>query len=309
MMRRARRGVALMLALWLIVVLGGVAAGVATATRSQSTVMLTARSRATAQYATESGVVAATGGLRELLAESATPESRVLAFSDLDERFASLRDVDVGNGRFSVTVIDVGARIDLNNAPEETVRGLLRQFVHGQDPTSLAAALQDWKDADDIARRGGAEAEDYRRAASPFVPTNRPLSRLDELTRVAGFSDSLALALAPYVTVDGGLKVNVNSAPEPVLAAIRDVGPAGARALVARREADGAFPTLGALTEAMRGGPLGPTAWMQLDVLPSRLLVVSRGWERGRPLTHEIQAVYELRESELVLRSWRERDL
>jgi general secretion pathway protein K len=307
--RRPPRGVALILTLWLIVVLGAVAASVTASTRSASTLTLNLRSRATARYAAESGVVAAIARLYQVLARARTPEERVLALSSLDQHFAALRDADIGAGRFSVTVIDASARIDLNRAPEETVRGLLAQLAGDRDAESLTAALQDWKDADGLRRPQGAEAGDYRGAGSPFVPANGPLRRLDELSRIAGFTDSLARALAPYVTVDGDLKINVNTAPEAVLAAIRGVGPAGARTLMARRKMGGFFVTAAALSEAVRGGPFGPGASLQLDVLPARLLVVSRGWEPGRPLTHEIQAVYELRGSNLVLRSWRERDL
>jgi general secretion pathway protein K len=301
--------VALILTLWLIVVLGAVAAGVAASTRSASTLTLNLRSRAAARYAAESGIVAAIARLYQILGRARTLEEQVLAFTQLDEQFASLRDADVGSGRFTVAVLDPSARIDLNRAPEETVRGLLTQFADDRDAESLVAALQDWKDADDLRRPRGAEADDYRRGDSPFVPANGPLRRLDELTRVAGFTDSLVRVLAPYVTVDGDVKINVNAAPEAVLAAVRGVGPAGARTLLARRRIGGFFLTPAALGEALRGGPFGPAAFLQLNVLPARLLVVSRGWEPGRPLTHEIQAAYELRGSSLVLRSWRERDL
>ena len=305
--RRDRRGVALMLALWLIVVLGAIAAGVAASTRSESTLVLNVRTRTAARYAAESGVIAATARLYELLGRAGAPEEQALVFRGLDEQFVALREADVGGARFGIAVVDLSARVDLNRAPAETISGLLAQFAGTRDVASLGAALQDWKDADDRALSGGAEAEEYRRAGSPFVPPNGPLRRLDELTRIIGFTDSLASALAPYVTVDGDLRINVNSAPEVVLAAI--VGPSGARVLVARREADGPFPTMVDVLKAMQGATFSPGAFLHLSVLPTRLLIVSRGWEPGHPLTHEIQAVYELRSSTLVLRSWRERDL
>jgi hypothetical protein len=42
---------------------------------------------------------------------------------------------------------------------------------------------------------------------------------------------------------------------------------------------------------------------------PSRILIVSRGWQDGHALTHEIQAVYAVVGNELTLVRWRERDL
>jgi hypothetical protein len=42
---------------------------------------------------------------------------------------------------------------------------------------------------------------------------------------------------------------------------------------------------------------------------PSRLLFIARGWQQGFPLTHEIQAVYAIEGTSLVLVAWQERDL
>jgi general secretion pathway protein K len=303
------RGVALLLTLWLIVVLGAVAAGVVAASRSATTVTVNLRARAAARYAAESGVVVAVSRVYELLSRARTPSERVLALSGLEEHFASLRESNLGTAHFSVAVLDPTARVDLNRAPSTTIHALIAQFTGDRKAESLVAALEDWKDADNLRRARGAEAAHYRRAGAQFIPANRPLQRLDELTRIAGFGDSLVARLAPYVTVDGDARINVNSAPEPVLAAIRSVGPGGARTLVAQRKMQGAFLTPAALGEALQGGPFGPGAALQLDLTPTRLLVVSRGWEPGRSLTHEIRAAYELREANLLLRSWRERDL
>ena len=57
------------------------------------------------------------------------------------------------------------------------------------------------------------------------------------------------------------------------------------------------------------GAQLGSVA-----MLPGRVLIVARGWEEGRPLTHEIQAAFDLRvggfvpEPQLLVRYWTERD-
>jgi hypothetical protein len=43
-------------------------------------------------------------------------------------------------------------------------------------------------------------------------------------------------------------------------------------------------------------------------MMPSRLLVISRGWQDGHPLTHEIQAVYAIVGTSLKLHGVQERD-
>ncbi len=103
----------------------------------------------------------------------------------------------------------------------------------------------------------------------PAMPAGRPMRTLDELRRISGISATLADGAAPYLTVDGDGKINRAAASDTVLSSA--------------------------------GGSL-------VDE-PSRILIVSRGWLNGHPLTHEIQAVYAIEGSSLVLVRWQERDL
>ena len=43
-------------------------------------------------------------------------------------------------------------------------------------------------------------------------------------------------------------------------------------------------------------------------MMPTRLLVISRGWQMGHPLTHEIRAVYAIVGTGLKLQSLEELD-
>lgn len=97
----------------------------------------------------------------------------------------------------------------------------------------------------------------------------RPLRSLDELERIPGVPRDLAERAVAFLTVDGDGTINRAAASDTVLAA----------------------------------------AAGELRDEPSRILVVSRGWMDGHPLTHEIQAVYALVGQELTLIRWRERDL
>jgi general secretion pathway protein K len=309
-MTKARRGVALMLVLWLIVVLGTIATGVVAATRSEADQIGNLRARALARYAAESGVLAAAARLNELLAAARTSEEQAAVFRNLDEHFGALRDVPLGAARFGVAVVDLNARIDLNAADDLTLLAFFGQFVGSQAASALMNALQDWKDLDDRPRPAGAEAADYARTGSPFRPTNRALRRLDELPRIVGFTDELTRKVAPYVTVDGDGKINLNTAPETVLAAIPRVGSDGARTVVSWREGGEVFSSIADVFGAFQRARMSQSiAMWTLATTPTRLLIVSRGWEASRPLTHEVQAVYHLTGGQLTLRVWTERDL
>jgi general secretion pathway protein K len=291
-----------MLVLWLIIVLGVVATAIAAASHADSTLTWNLRARATGRYAAESGIVVATRQLETLLLGAPSTEERARALQGVDRHFDGLRDVPVGSGRFGIAVVDLNARLDLNHSDAVMQRAFFTQFTDAASAERAVAALADWIDADDLKRPGGAEAPEYVAAGSPYLPRNAPLDRLDDLAHLLSVDDSLAAAVAPYVTVDGDGLVNVNSAQEPVLAALPGVGAAPARALIARRLAGETFT---ALDELRNMGPAFP----RLAVIPSRLLIVSRGWLAGNPLTHEIQAVYGVAGNRLYLLAWRERDL
>ncbi len=305
------RGVALVLVLWLTVLLGAVAAAVVGSTRSASNVLVNARARTVARYAAESGIVAGAALLQQRMAAAYTPAQRALALAGVDRGFADLREVSLGSARFGVALTNLSGRLDLNQAEPAALIALFSQFTTPAAAGAVVDALQDWRDADDLVRPQGAENDTYREAGSPYVPRNAPLNRLDEFRRVRGVTDAFWVTVAPYVTVDGDLLIDINAAPEAVLAAVPGIGPAGARTVVSRRSGGGLFTSVAEVQSLLgrRGGRSDALPIPRLTVAPSRLLLVSRGWTPGHPLTHEIQAAYAVVGQRLRLQSWRERDL
>lgn len=307
-----------MLVLWLVVVLGTMAIGVATSVRGEVSVVGNLRARSAARYAAESGVVVAQARLEALLRATPNPVDRARAFRELERGFGDLREAAAGSSRFGVAVADLNARLDLNHAEPATLRNFLLQFVGEREASALAVAIEDWRDPDSGARPGGAEAPEYARAGSLFEPSNAPFERLEELRRVLGMTDSLAYRIAPFVTVDGDGRVNINSAERTVLASLPGIGPEGARNLLERRASGEIFTSAGVVEQILRRGgsqersgtePGGVIGAARTSTVPSRVLVISRGWQDGHPLSHEIQAVFAVAGSRLVLRAWRERDL
>ncbi|HZR37020.1 MAG TPA: type II secretion system minor pseudopilin GspK [Nevskia sp.] len=83
----------------------------------------------------------------------------------------------------------------------------------------LANAIRDWVDGDDQ-RSGtdGAEDQDYLSQDPPYRAANQGMHSVSELLLVRGMTKELYAALAPYVTaLPGVTKINVNTAPGPVL--------------------------------------------------------------------------------------------
>ncbi len=294
-----RRGAALIFVLGLLVVLGLLATEVGRAARLEAAIVTGLRSRTVARYAAESGVAAAATRIERLLDSARSPAERAAVFGNSEAWLRPLHDVGIGGARFGVAVVDLNGRIDLNRGDEATLRGLFEQFTSAGRADVIVSALR---------------AE--------------PLRRLGELVTLPGVDDSLALRVAPYVTLWGDGVVNVNSAPEPVLAALPGLGPSAARSIVRRRESGEVFTSSASVrppgdraaeesddSDANLGNEGGDIVFasapppLLVSTSPGRLLIVSRGWQEGHPLTHEVQAVYAIVNARLVLVAWQERDL
>jgi type II secretory pathway component PulK len=279
------RGVALVFVLWLLILLGAAVSEVAAHVRTEGHIVSTLEARTIGRYAAESGILMATTAIEERLDSATAPGDRAAALRDPDLR-TSLADISLGTARFGVAIVDLNARLDLNRTDERTLRNLFEEFTTpGRAELVVSAIKRD------------------------------PVLRLAELARVPGVDDSLALSVAPYVTVWSDGLVDVNAAPAAVLAAVPGIGAATAENIVAQREAGHLFGSPDDLRAAEQASApvtgaadVGAVLSPLLTVAPTRLLLVSRGWQPGYPVTHEIQAVYVVLGHWLVLQRWEEHD-
>lgn len=123
---------------------------------------------------------------------------------------------------------DPSSRLNLNLATEEQLRRLF-----GED--SLASALLDWRDPDDVPRTHGAERLQYAALRRP-PPRNGPLADVAELALVLGFEDVSADWAREHVTVRGRGIVNLMRAAPAVIGALGWFEPADVEAIVAMRQ-------------------------------------------------------------------------
>ncbi len=134
------------------------------------------------------------------------------------------------------------------------------------DPVALTNLVCDWIDPDSVKRRGGAEYDYYQQLPVPYVCKNSWLDSIEELALVKGFTpemisgrmvteSGLSLVgfaypteseyeimpgLADVLTVSGGGsagKININTAPEPVIRAVFYETPAVAESIISQRSA------------------------------------------------------------------------
>lgn len=125
----------------------------------------------------------------------------------------------LGEGWYKLDAMDTAARANINTT---AAADLARLPGLSSDP-AIAAAIVDWRDADDIPTdlQGalGAEIEYYGSLPNPYAPKNAPFDTVDELLLVRGITPTLLYglrdasgALIPFDAsgspqADGGLSV------------------------------------------------------------------------------------------------------
>jgi len=131
------------------------------------------------------------------------------------------------NALIAVSIRDAQGLFNLNNlmknnSPSTADIAVFQRLLQNQrlDPT-LAEALLDWMDRDSDKRPGGAEDVDYLAGKPSYRTANQPLTSVDELRLVRGFSARVIDTLRPFVTVlPESVPINVNTAGPEVLAAM-----------------------------------------------------------------------------------------
>jgi general secretion pathway protein K len=143
-------------------------------------------------------------------------------------RVDPLDSTDLGGGVWCTAAEEeAGTRLDLNGATPEAIGQLL-----GND--SLADALLDWRDPDDVPRPRGAEREWYA-GRGRRTPRNGPLADPAELRWVRGFDGATVQRLEPLLTTSGEVRVDLNAAAAAVLASLPGLDAQAVAVIVGRR--------------------------------------------------------------------------
>jgi general secretion pathway protein K len=142
------------------------------------------------------------------------------------------------NGSFNLSIEDEGGRIPVNrlvagNGYNAPIREMLLRLLTGpsfrlsrDQAGEVVDALKDWIDADDEVTGAGAEGRYYAGLDRPYAAKNAPLDCIEELLMVRGVTRELfygtgeTSGLATCLTVFGDGKININTAPKPVLRAL-----------------------------------------------------------------------------------------
>lgn len=249
--RRTDAGFVLLAALWLVVLVIGVMAFLLLPLQTARLQVRNAITTMTARHEASSGLVHAISLLERSISARETDErgaaGAAARLGRSQAEFARLGRVGApGGGSYELSLIDESARFPINRASEGELQRLLVGLGRGHlEAVEIAAAIADWIDRDELHRLHGAEWDDYY-ADLPGGrrPSNGPLVTASELRSVRGIDDELYDQLSEIVTLALDARVNLNSAPAPVIAALPGMNHHAARQVVTARRAGRVLETL-----------------------------------------------------------------
>jgi len=229
---RTERGIALIVVLLVMALVGVVGAEFAYSMRLEASAVRAYKDQILASHLAEAAVAQA---LREIVGDSAyvTPDEHgLLTFHTSDGlRLPQLprEKVDFGGGQYSYRLTDEEARINLNDASAPVRVDRLLQFCLGLDKgvrDVIGDSLQDWRDANEEHRLNGAESDYYRALPVPYRSHNANLDSVAELLQVRGVTPEIyrgtagAPGLVDLLAVHATGQVNINTASPAVLRAL-----------------------------------------------------------------------------------------
>jgi len=225
-MRRAQRGVALVIVLWASILIAVVASTFIFERRTDAMIIANSVSIARARAAADAGVYRA---VFDAYRNDNAPEIWKRDGFPRDWRFEGIP--------VRVEMRDESAKIDINAAPDALLRGLFVNAGLSEDEANaLVDAVLDWRDADSLKRLHGAEEDDYKAAGLAYRPANAPFQAIEELQLVLGMRPEIYRRIAPSITVFSRQPgVNPQLASRDVLLAIPGLTPEVVDDYLARR--------------------------------------------------------------------------
>jgi general secretion pathway protein K len=243
-------GVVLVALLWIFIALSAIVLSFARESRVEATAIINTQSMEKAYYI-------ARAGLSETIYRLALQRlSSPMRPSGLQQEPTPLDlgrvEGDFGGGHFLVEIQDESGKVNVNTAPEDQLRSLVRATgIPPDDADIITDSIMDWRDQDDMHRMNGAEDEYYLTLDPPYTPKNGTIDATEELLLIRGVTPEYfygkpektedgsviyKYGLSRYLTVYSNRnQINVNFAPLPVLLSIPGMTPEIAERILERR--------------------------------------------------------------------------
>jgi general secretion pathway protein K len=279
---RGRRGIAQLLVLWALLLLGTLALGFSLSMRTEAQAARNGVDDARAYFQARTGIMRAVALL------ATVPADNVMRMEIAGEE---------GDSSYAVRVESENGKVDVNFVADDVLLEMLRKAGLPDDGAEeLRDAILDWRDDDDNPRARGAEAPEYAQLPEPVLPRNGKLLSIEELRFVRGVTPELYdRFLSRAFTVNGSSpQVSYLLAPSIVLRSLPGITPEGAARIVERRAADP--PLSPAELAAMVGEGLLTSQGLALIAgggLSNRYTITATG-RAGGGVSHAVRCLAEI---------------
>jgi len=238
-----RKGSVLVIVIWILSILSILAVSVSIITSGEVYFIRRYRNQTTAYFIARAGILQAIAEL-EL-------DKSLSAYDALNEGWSNkpelFRDKKVGSGFFSVSyeyasglttqttegeqtvitntfygMMDEERKININTAGMSILQALFqeRAALMPSQAKEIADSIIDWRDKDNNRRENGAENGYYQSLPQPYSCKDNRFDSLEELILVKGIKPDIFYAIKDFISLYGDGKVNINTAPYPVLRAL-----------------------------------------------------------------------------------------
>ncbi|MGA2261880.1 MAG: type II secretion system protein GspK [Acidobacteriota bacterium] len=279
--RKANQGVILIALLWILTILSVIALSFARETFVEVGAARNARDLVDAYYIARAGIATTVYQLYQKMYSGVAQGLPNLQGQQFDAVDLGKVSGTFGDGEFDVDIQDESGKINLNFASEDQLRALVQVVGIGEpDADIIVDSILDWRIPGDIPRANGAKDSYYQTLQPPYAiwKDGGRMKAVEELLLVRGVTPEYyygrrertpdgqiieRYGLSKYLTVYGtGNRININSAPLPVLLSIPGMPPAAAQAIYERRQVK-PFVTVDDLNRDVVPNP-GPTVMSNL---------------------------------------------
>ncbi len=255
-MKNPRRGVAMVIVMWVVLVLSLLISGFAFTMHVETRLESFNRKQLKAEMIARSGIEAA----KLILLRDLTSATEG-GFDAPNQEWATNQtlyvDHPLGDGVLNVRVTDEEAKLPINKLTPAQWRRLLDLLaVDPADADVIADSAADWIDDNDLHLLNGAEDDYYQSLVPPYRAKNAPMDRVVELLLVRGMTpeifhgqpatedDEEIPGVVEFVTATSSGKININTASALALKAALGLDDLQAEAVLNRRDGgDGEWGT------------------------------------------------------------------
>ncbi|MBM3821416.1 MAG: general secretion pathway protein GspK [Verrucomicrobia bacterium] len=217
---RQEAGIALLIVMIMVLVLSVLAGGFAFSMKVETKLAKNTALDTDLQWLGRSGVELARYVLSQ---QSSIPEP----FDSLKQKWAggpgntndllaeiSLENNVVGDGTFSIKIIDAERKLNINSANDAVIQQALTLIgVDASTFSMIVDSIKDWRDRDDSQSMAGAESDYYLSLSPPYVAKNGPIGDLTELLLVKGVTPEIFWGPQATNRLAGGLGALAAAAP------------------------------------------------------------------------------------------------